>query len=330
LAEIAELGDLPLESGETIRGYRQSYVTHGTLDAQRSNAILVCISLTGTHRRLDFLIGPGRALDPSRWFVIAADPIGNGLSTSPSNSESQPGMRFPRFVLRDMVAAQHRLLTRHLGIESLKAVVGASMGGMQALQWGVSHPRFMRSIVAMTPMAKTSPWAALVTQTARACLMADPAWNGRGFDGVPERGWRAYAGLMGALMTRTPDAVERDASNVSHAFEDAVARQRTAHFDAHDYLYQSWAYEAHDIGTTPGFADTHAALRSIAARALLLAPALDLFNPATCARDAAGPIPDGRFVEIPSVQGHQAATDRDPADAAFLNRTIAQFLEETP
>jgi Homoserine acetyltransferase len=115
LAETVDLGDLPLESGDRIRGYRQSYVTHGTLDANRSNAILLCVSLTGTHRRLDFLIGPGRALDPSRWFVVAADPIGNGLSTSPSNSELQPRMRFPRFGLRDMVAAQHRLLTQHLG-----------------------------------------------------------------------------------------------------------------------------------------------------------------------------------------------------------------------
>ena len=68
--------------------------------------MLICASLSGTHHRLDFLIGPGKALDPARWFVIATDPIGNGLSTSPSNSAAQPGMRFPRFALRDMVAAQ--------------------------------------------------------------------------------------------------------------------------------------------------------------------------------------------------------------------------------
>lgn len=327
----AALGDLDLESGERILDYRQSYVTHGTPDAARSNAILVCASLTGTHHRLDFLIGPGKALDPARWFVVATDPIGNGLSTSPSSSARQPRMRFPRFGIRDMVSAQRRLLSR-LGIDRVHAVVGASMGGMQALQWAVSHPGFARTIVAMTPMAKTSPWAAMVTQTARACLMADPAWTGEGFDGVPERGWRAYAGLMNALATRTPGAVERAVQGAASAtawFEDTVTKHRALDFEAHDYLYQSWAYEAHDVGRTAGFGgDTRAALGSIQARSLLLAPPLDLFNPAHAAREAAAAIPGARFVEIPSIQGHQAATRTDPADADFLNRTIATFLEE--
>ncbi len=326
----AELGDLRLESGEVIRDYRQSFVTHGKLDAARSNAILVCASLTGTHHRLDFLIGPGKALDPARWFVVATDPIGNGLSTSPSNSAAQPRMRFPRFGIRDMVEAQHRLLTGHLGLDRVAGIVGASMGGMQALQWAVSHPDFARSIVAMTPMARTSPWAALVVQTARACLMADPAWNGDGFTGVPERGWRAYAGLMNALVTRTPAAMERllpDSAAASPWFESVVAQHRAAAFEAHDYLYQSSAYEAHDVGATPPFAgDTRAALRSIRARALVLAPPLDLFNPAGGARDAAAAIPGAQFVEIPSAQGHQAASRTDPADAAFLDAAIAQFL----
>jgi homoserine O-acetyltransferase len=145
---MAELGDLPLESGEVIRDYRQSYVTHGALNRDRSNAILICAALTGTHHRLDFLIGPGRALDPAQWFIVATDPIGNGLSTSPSNSARQGGMHFPSFGLRDMVNAQHALLTRHLGMANVHAIVGASMGGMQALQWVVSYPHFARRAAA--------------------------------------------------------------------------------------------------------------------------------------------------------------------------------------
>ena len=323
------LGDLQLESREVIVDYRQSYVTHGRLDAGRSNAILVCASLSGTHHRLDFLIGPGQALDPARWFVIATDPIANGLSTSPSNSPAQPGMRFPRFSVRDMIAAQHRLLTEHLGIEHVHAVIGASMGGMQALQWAVSHPRFMDAIVAMTPMAKTSPWAVLVTETARSCLMADPAWNGERFTATPERGWRAYAGLMGALATRTPAALEflHGYANAHRWFEEIVAQQNLVALDAHDYLYQSWAYEAHDVGRSDGFAgDTDAALATILARTLVLAPPLDLFNPAEAARAATSVIPGAQFVEIPSVQGHLAASTTKAADAAFLNRVIGDFL----
>ena len=313
------LGDLALEGGGAIRDFRQSYVTHGTLNAERSNAVLVCSAITGTHHRLDFLIGPGRALDPARWFIVAADAIGNGLPTSPSNSRSQPGMSFPRFSVRDMVEAQRRLLAEHLGIERLHAVVGASMGGMQALQWGVSHPAMMECIVAMTPMAKTDPWAVSVLETARACLMADPAWNGEGFGAIPKRGWRAYAGLMNALAMRTPAT--------AIAFDQAVSQQEATGFDAHDYLYQSWAYEAHDVGATPGFdGDTPRALASIRACTLVLAPPLDLFNPAASARAAAEAIPGARFVEIHSVQGHLAASAQSPADAAFLDDAVGGFL----
>ena len=328
----AVLGDLVLESGETIHDYRQSFVAHGTLNADRSNAILVCPALTATHHRLDFLIGPGKALDPARWFIVACDPIGNGLSSSPSNSVRQPGMRFPRFGVRDMVAAQHRLLTEPLGIDRLHAIVGASMGGMQALQWAVSHPTFLRALVAMTPMARTTPWAALVTETARACLMADPAWTGDGFDAVPERGWTAYSGLMNALLMRTPAAVDGvlDGLDVTHAWFAKLATQHRANgFDAHDYLYQSWAYEAHDVGTTPGRSSTEQALRSIVARTLILAPPVDLFNPATAAREAAAAIPGATFVEIPSQQGHLAASSTSGDDARFLNETIARFVEAT-
>jgi homoserine O-acetyltransferase len=328
--QVAALGDLELESGEAIRDYRQSFVTHGQLDREKSNAVLVCISLTGNHHRLDFLIGPGRALDPARHFIIAADPIGNGLSTSPSNSASQPGMRFPRFTIRDMVQAQYRLLTRQFGISRLQAVIGASMGGMQALQWAVSHPMFMRNCVAMTPMAKSSPWAVLVTETARACLMADPAWTPEGFTAVPERGWRAYSGVMSALLGRTPAALAEflpDCAESHLWFEKVVAQNRANGFDAHDYLYQSWAYEAHDVGTTPGCnGDTGRALETIEAKTLVLAPPLDLFNPAEAARQAAARIPGARFAEIPSVQGHQAATSLKAEDAQFLNRAITEFL----
>jgi len=200
---------------------------------------------------------------------------------------------------------------------------------MQALQWAVSHPHFMHAIVAMTPMAKTSPWAVLVTETARTCLMADPAWDGERFTATPERGWRAYAGLMGALVTRTPAALEflHGHSNAHRWFEEVVAQQKLVALDAHDYLYQSWAYEAHDVGRGDGFAGhTDAALASIRARTLVLAPSLDLFNPAEAARAAATAIPGARFVEIPSVQGHLAASTTKAADAAFLNRVIGEFL----
>src|SRR5580765_6505131 len=125
------IGDLTMESGEVIKDFAISYVTHGTLNAKKSNAILMVTAISGNHHRLDFLIGPGRALDTDKYFIICTDAIGNGLTTSPSNSTMQPRMKFPKFLIRDMVASQHRLVTEHLGIGHVVAVIGPSMGGMQ-------------------------------------------------------------------------------------------------------------------------------------------------------------------------------------------------------
>jgi homoserine O-acetyltransferase/O-succinyltransferase len=137
--QFYRIGDLALESGEVIKDFSISYVTHGTLNARKSNAILMVTAIGGNHHRLDFLIGPGKALDTDKYFIICADAIGNGLSTSPSNSTMQPRMKFPKFLIRDMVASQHKLLTEHLGISRVVAVIGPSMGGMQTLQWGMSY-----------------------------------------------------------------------------------------------------------------------------------------------------------------------------------------------
>jgi homoserine O-acetyltransferase len=103
-------GDLKLESGEAIRDFSISYVTHGKLNERKSNAILMVTALGGNHHRIDFLIGPGKALDTDRYFIICTDAIGNGLSTSPSNSKMQPRMSFPKYAIRDMVESQYRLL----------------------------------------------------------------------------------------------------------------------------------------------------------------------------------------------------------------------------
>ncbi len=325
---VASFGDFVLESGEVVHDFRLSYVTHGRLAPDRRNAVLVCAAVGANHHRLDFLLGADGALSPERWFVVAVDPIGNGLTTSPSNSTRQPRMRFPRFAIRDMVASQARLL-QQLGIERLAAVVGASMGGMQALQWAVSFPQAMDAVVAMTPMARTHPWAVAVNEATRRCLMADPAWNGTELDGDPVRGWQAWVAVLQGLANRTPQALASlTPGEVVAALDARIAQRQALGFDAHDWLYQSWAYDAHDVGTTPGFGgDTMKALRAVRARTLVLAPPLDLYNPVDSAREVVAGVPGARGVEIPSVQGHQAASALEVGDAAFLNAETARFLE---
>lgn len=328
---LEALGDLPLESGATIRDFAISYVTHGTLNADKSNAILMTTAIGGNHHRIDFLIGPGKALDTNRYFIVATDAIGNGLTTSPSTSTSQHGTAFPHFTIRDMVESQKRLLDR-LGITHLVAVAGASMGGMQALQWGVSHPGFTDALVALTPMARTSAWSIAVNEATRKALMLDPAFKDGGYDRQPEQGWRLRADILQVLAARTPEALRGIAPQPldilpwMRAQEEAVLKTG---FDANDWIAQTWAYDRHDIGQTPGFGgDYRKALVAITARTLILTGGtLDLYNPVEEAREAGALIPQASVIAVPSVQGHTTATATKAADVDFMNAAVRAFLD---
>jgi len=315
------LGDLLLESGEAIRDFEISYVMHGAR-ARDDNVVLVLTAIGSTHHRLDFLIGPGRPLDPERQCIICVDAIGNGLSTSPSNSQTQADLLFPRFSIRDMVASQCKLLDA-LDVKRLASVVGASMGGMQALQWAVSHPDRMRSVVALVPMARTRPWSVAMNEVARRILKADTGFPsgpyGAGFD--------TWAAMTRVITNREPGALEDiPAAAVPGLVEQAIETARRMASDPLDWLYQSWAYDAHDVGTTPGFAgDTAAALRSIKAPTLLLVPNLDLYNPVDDAIEAARLIPDATLVRLSGRAGHAVAADASPQLAEIRN-AISDFL----
>jgi len=321
----ASIGDLPLECGGTLRDCRLVWVEHGQRNADRTNTILVCCAIGSTHHRLDFLIGEGRALDTRRFHVVAIDALGNGMSISPSNSPGQGGAAFPRITIRDMVESQRRLLGA-LGLGDLHAVVGASMGGMQALQWAVSHPRRVKRVVAMTAMARTSRWSQLMNELSRRAMFEDAALSkprGRA------EAMRLWAPLTQLVTAGTPEAAERFASPAALQREIlALEKKLDLHGpDAFDWACQTHAYDAHDLGTTPGIAGTEAALRSIAAPVLLMAPPLDLYNPWECSHEMARAIPQARLVEIPSSSGHRAASDASPEGTRFLNRVIGEFLE---
>lgn len=326
------MGDLKLESGEVIKDFAISYVTHGTLNAAKSNAILMVTALTGNHHRLDFLIGPGKSLDTSKYFIIATDAIGNGLTTSPSNSKAQPRMQFPRFAMRDMVESQRRLLKEKLGIDHVVAIVGPSMGGMQALQWGVSHPDFMDGLVALVPLARTPAWSILIVEATRKAIMLDPAWNNGNYTTIPEGGVRVWRDVLGFASARSPEwyrdqfARPLDVLPWLKKQEDAALNA----FDPNDYIYQSWAYETHDVSTTPGMNGDYAkALRSIKARTLIMTGVKDLLNPEWEAHEAAKHIANVRTVTISpdSITGHMAAGGFRPADVEQINAEVAKLLE---
>jgi homoserine O-acetyltransferase len=325
-------GDLKLESGEVIKDFSISYVTHGQLNEKKSNAILMVTAISGNHHRLDFLIGPGKALDTDKYFIVCTDAIANGLSTSPSNSKAQPRMQFPKFTIRDMVQSQYRLMKEKLGIDHVTAVVGPSMGGMQVLQWGVSHPDYMDALVAMVPLAKTPAWTVAVLEASRKAIMNDAAWKDGNYEAPPEKGIRLWRDILSLLSARTPDMYAAQFKNGMDVLP-WMESQETAlikAFDANDWIYQTWAYERHDVGTTPGFdGDTAKALASIKAKTLILTGTKDLLNPEFEPIEAGKNIAGVKMMTISpgTVTGHAAAGGGMPADVEFLNRETGAFLD---
>jgi homoserine O-acetyltransferase len=325
-------GDLRLESGEAIKGFSISYVTHGTLNAKKSNAVLMVTAISGNHHRIDFMIGPGKALDPEKYFIICTDAIANGFSTSPSTSKSQPRMQFPKFTIRDMVESQYRLVKEKFGIEHVVAVIGPSMGGMQVLQWGVSHPDFMDALVAMVPLAKTPGWTVAVLEASRKAIMNDAAWKDGNYDSPPEKGVRLWRDILSLLAARTPDMYSAQFKNGMDALPWLEAQETALlkAFDANDWIYQTWAYQAHDVGTTPGFnGDTAKALASIKAKTLILTGTKDLLNPEFEPIEAGKNIVNVKMMTISpgTVTGHASAGGAGAADVEFLNRETGAFLD---
>jgi homoserine O-acetyltransferase/O-succinyltransferase len=152
--KFAELGDFKLQSGQVIKNCRIGYRTHGLLNAEHSNVVLFPTWFGGTSKDLDAQIDTGSMIDPAGLFVIAVDALGNGVSSSPSNSREQPGQQFPAITIADMVESQRRLLVDVLKVPRVRAVFGISMGGMQAFQWMVSHPEMMERAVPIVGTTK--------------------------------------------------------------------------------------------------------------------------------------------------------------------------------
>ena len=144
---FAEIGNLNLENGEILYDCTIGYRTFGKMNEGKTNIVLFPTWFGGTTAQLIDLIGPGKLIDDTKYYVIAVDALGNGISSSPSNSELQSGVDFPDITIEDMVNSQYILLTKELDIHHLFAVIGGSMGSMQAFQWIVSYPDFIDKAV---------------------------------------------------------------------------------------------------------------------------------------------------------------------------------------
>lgn len=314
--QVCQLGDLKLESGDVIRDFRMSYITFGTLNEKKSNAILSLHGLQGNRNSQSYWVGRGKAFDPDRHFIIQPDTLGAAsmdpdATTSPTRSGLN--MKFPRFNIRDMVNAEHRMLTECLGIRHLLAVAGSSMGGIETMQWAVSYPTFMDAAIPGTPMARANRQGNFIWEAVRQVVMVDPKWRDGNYpsDDPPRTGMGVGLQIQ-SVVGSSAAGYEQDYATQAevHAAFARDAKTVGANVQPRDWIYRSWAIQSHDIGQTRGFnGDLAAAARSIRARVLLLPNCHDQLHPPRegGVLEAAQHIPVAKLVDLDDIGGHRGS-----------------------
>ncbi len=333
---------LPLDSGATLAPITLSYETYGQLNERRDNAILILHALSGDAHAAgkrhpndrkpgwwDTMVGPGRPFDTDRYFVICSNVLGGCQgSTGPSSinpATGRPyGAQFPVITIADMVRAQARLIDR-LGIESLYAVAGGSMGGFQSLEWATAHPQRVRHVILLATTARSSAQTIAWNTIGRRAIMSDPNWRGGDYYAhKPPVDGLATARKIGHITYLSEPSLEEKFGRTLHeqsaprfTLEDEFEIERylehqgdsfNRRFDANTYLYITKAMDYWDLPATYGSLD--AALARSQARFLLISFTSDwLYPPAELEAVAASLRRLERPVEhiiLPSDAGHDA------------------------
>ena len=264
---IAELGDVQLESGPVLRDTRVGYMTKGTLNADASNTVVIFTA--GTRTSPTIMGREGKWVDESKYYVVVVDALGNGVSSSPSNSRQQPGAQFPAFTVRDIVNIHYHFLTEVLKLPKAYAVLGASFGGMQVFQWAVSYPDYMRKAISIlaTPRSTSWDWLAwhpLVDLIAMSRTVPD---GGRSLVQAAIAGFIATCGyspgyhLQNTQREQAPQML-------------AAMQQWVNGWDLEDFASQARAIVEHDIYKEFG-GSVEAAAKKIRADMLVIASATD-------------------------------------------------------
>ncbi|ADJ25703.1 homoserine O-acetyltransferase [Dehalogenimonas lykanthroporepellens BL-DC-9] len=357
--EYFNIDRLVLDSGEAIAPVILAYETYGRLNEDRSNAVLICHALTGDAHVAginaatgkqgwwDSMVGPGKAFDTDKYFIICSNVLGGCQGStgpaSPNPATGEPyGLDFPLITIGDMVSAQVRLID-HLRIDQLLAVAGGSMGGMQALIWAVRYPDRMRSVIPIATTTRHSPQQIAFNEVGRQAIMGDPNFNnGRYYNGrKPERGL-AMARMVGHITYMSDESMadkfgrrfreRRDGgTKMGTDFEVAGYLQYKGdafvkRFDANSYLYVTRAIDLYDLAGDKPLPEALAPARNV--HFLVLAFKSDWLYPAHQSRELVRGCKlagiDVTFCEINSTYGHDAFL----LEIEEENHLISHFLHK--
>ena len=344
-----------LDGGTTLGDVTLAYETWGTLDERGSNAVLICHAWTGDSHAAgragaghlapgwwDDVVGPGKAIDTDRWFVVCPNVIGGCQGStgpaSPHPDDGRPyGSRFPVITIRDMVRAQARLAD-HLGVARWASVIGGSMGGMQVLEWGITYPERVASIIpiatCMQATAQQIAWGAI----GRRAIRIDPRWRGGDYyDAAPGDGpaeGLSVARQIAQVTFRSDNVFTERFGRTLHAtgrfeVERYLAyhgHKLAARFDANSYLRISKAMDLHDVARGRG--NLAAAMARAHMPSLTIGVVSDLLYPIYQQRQITEILAseglDATFVEIDSPHGHDAFL----IESEQVGEPIARFLDK--
>ncbi len=331
--EVFDLGDVVLQHGATLRDAKLAYKTYGALSPRRDNVIVNPTSYGGQHSLNEGRIGPGRALDPEKYFIVVPNMFGNGLSSSPSNTPSPyDRARFPGVTLYDNIMCQHRLLTEKFGIESIALVTGWSMGGQQTYHWGSLFPGMVERILPICGSARTSRHNHVFLEGVKAALTADDAWAGGWYDKPPAKGLRAmgrvYAGWAVSQAFYREEVYLKIGYSSLEDYLVAFWEGRRMGSDANDLLAMLWTWQNADISANSFYGgDLTKALGAVTAKAIVMPGRTDLYFPPEDNELEVARMPNAEFRPIDSIWGHLAGgPGANEADTESVDDAIRELL----
>ena len=330
---LFDLGAFPLAGGGKIADCQLAYATAGTLNAAKDNAVLVTSWWSGTGKIMEQVYtGPGRALDPAKYFIIFASQLGSGIGSSPNTAHAPLAQsKFPTLRIEDDVAAQHRLVSGLFGIKKLALVFGGSMGAQQTYEWAVRHPDMVARAAPLAGTARTSDHSRLFCDTLIEAMTGDPAFKGGDYAAAADvaAGLRRVAGLMAvsgwcdefyrAALWRTLDFASADdfKTNFMHGYFGPM--------DPNVLICKARKWQAHDVSRPYG-GELAAALGRIKAKVMILPIKNDLMFPTPRCEDDRKMIAGAQLSVIESRCGHLGLFAIEPDYSPQIDAALGAVL----
>jgi len=331
--EKFRIGDISLQSGGTLQDAWLSYATWGELNAAGDNCILFPTYYTGNHLSNARMIGEGLALDPSRWFIVSPNLIGNAQSISPSNSLDQYAVgSFPNITVYDNVECQHLLLTS-LGVNEIKLALGWSLAAVQIWHWAVLYPHMIKNLLPICGASRCWPYNEIFIKSIRSTLQADPAYAHGHYSTPPIAGLKAFGRAYAPWAYSAEFFHEHRYKEIGFASIDALLEdweQDHLGWDANDLLTKLWTWQHADVSTHQNFnGDLALALSKVTAKTIVMPCDRDQYFTLAENKIEAELTPNAELRPIHSSAGHCAgAPGRFKNETAFIQAAVHELLAD--